>query len=71
MLGREEDHDVCMDKNKCIEDFLEASMYNLDNEYMRNILCNDYDISNYPSIEDLLLNKIFINSVKTKLSIML
>ena len=71
MLGQEDDHDVCIDKNKCIEDFLEASMHNLDNDYMCNILCNDYDISNYSSIEDLLLNKIFINSVKAKLIVML
>ena len=71
MVEQEEDHDICINKHKCIEDYFEASMLNLDSEIMRTMLCNDYDISNYSSIEDLLLNKIFINSVKAKLIVML
>ena len=67
MVGAEDGHDYCMNKSKCIEDFLQASMYNLDNEYFRNLIYNDYNILNYPSVDELLLNKIFINSVTSKL----
>ena len=31
---------------------------------MRNILCNDYEIPYSPSIDELLANKIFVDSVK-------
>ena len=66
-LGKEENHDICINKHKCVEDYFEASMKNLDSENMRAILCNEYEIYNTPSIEDLLSNKIFIKSVKAKL----
>ena len=66
-LGKEENHDICINKQKCVEDYFEASMKNLDDENMHAILCNEYEIYNTPSIEDLLSNKIFIKSVKTKL----
>ena len=66
-LGKEENHDICINKPKCVEDYFEASMKNLDSENMHAILCNEYEICNTPSIEDLLSNKIFIKSVKAKL----
>ena len=61
----------CMDKNKCIETYLQDAMYTLDNEYMRQILHNEYGIENYPSVDNLLLDTIFITVVKNKLSILL
>ena len=69
-MDKDDCHD-CMDKNKCIETYLQSAMYSLDNDYMRRILYNEYGIENYPSIDNLLLDTIFINSVKSKLSIML
>ena len=64
MIGKDDCHDICTNKSKCIEDFFQMSMYNLNNDYMRNILCNEYDIPNSPSIDELLANKIFVDSVK-------
>ena len=70
MGGKDDCHDICTNKSKCIEDFFHMSMCNLDNDNMRNILCNVHDIPNSPSIEELLSNKIFVDSVKAKLSIL-
>ena len=61
----------CMNKDKCIEMYFENAMYSLDNGYMRQILLNEYGIENYPSIDNLLLDTIFITVVKNKLSILL
>ena len=67
MLGTDEGHEYCMNKGQCIADFLQASMYTLDNDYFRNLMLNEYEIVNYPSVNKLLLNKAFIDSVTCKL----
>jgi hypothetical protein len=71
MLGKDTYHDICINKPQCIEDFFYVSMCNLDKNYINDILCNTYGIVNPPKIEDLLSNKLFVESVKAKLATML
>ena len=69
LLGSEVglDHAYCQDKSQRITDFLQAAMYKLDNDYFRKLIYNDYNIVNYPSVNNLLSNNQFIDSVTNKL----
>ena len=69
LLGSEVelDHAYCRDKSQRITDFLQASMYKLDNDYFRNLICNEYNIVTYPSVDKLLSNNHFIEFVTVKL----
>ncbi len=71
MLGKDNFHDICLNKPKCIEDFFYVSICNLDKNYINNVLCNTYGVVNPPNIDDLLSDKLFVESVKTKLAAML